>query len=449
VNAGLDLLDALRGAITRYVILPSPEGADAVTAWIAATHAQPAWEHATRLVIKSPEKRCGKSRLLDVAEATCHDPLITVNISPARLVRSIDDDPPTILLDEADAVFGRKAAESHEDLRGILNAGHQRNRPYLRWDATARRGEDCPTFAMAALAGIGDMPDTIEDRAVIISMRRRAPGESVMPFRTRRDAPPLNILRDQLCTWVRCRLDKLTTATPDMPVEDRAADTWEPLCAIADVAGGDWPARIRKATLVLTAAASEADMEASLGLRLLADIRAVFDSPFMASAELVSRLHNVDDAPWADFDLTTRRLAARLRGYGIKAGHNAAKTARGYRLEDFSDAFARYLASAPVQTSETYAEQREPTDAYEATDDPGRPARNERPRIPAGQVMFTDAGTLPGAGVPEHAACTECRGPLDRVLVSIGETTHPGCDPQPGSDRHRDARQPPARRAHS
>ncbi len=111
------------------------------------------------------------------------------------------------------------------------------------------------------------MPDTIEDRAVVISMRRRAPGESVAPFRTRRDAPPLNDLRDQLCAWVRSRMDRLIHATPDMPVEDRVADTWEPLCAIADAAGGDWPARVRKATLVLSAAAGEADIEASLGVR--------------------------------------------------------------------------------------------------------------------------------------------------------------------------------------
>ena len=68
-------------------------------------------EHATRLVITAPEKRCGKSRLLDIIEATCHKPLITVNVSPAALVRSIGEtDPPTLLLDEADTVFGRKAA---------------------------------------------------------------------------------------------------------------------------------------------------------------------------------------------------------------------------------------------------------------------------------------------------------------------------------------------------
>ena len=91
--------------------------------WIAATHAVPAWNCAPRLDITSPVKQCGKSRLLDIIEATCHDPLVTVNISAAALVRSISGDPPTLLLDEADTVFGPKSADNHEDLRGILTPG--------------------------------------------------------------------------------------------------------------------------------------------------------------------------------------------------------------------------------------------------------------------------------------------------------------------------------------
>ena len=155
--------------------------------WIAATHAQAAWQHAPRLVIRAPVKRCGKSRLLDIVEGTCHNPLITVNASPAAVYRAIGTDtPPTLLVDEADTIFGGKNADANEDLRGLLNAGHQRNRPAIRWDAGTRSLETIPTFAMAALAGIGAMPDTIEDRAVVIKMRRRAPGEIGRPV----PAPP-------------------------------------------------------------------------------------------------------------------------------------------------------------------------------------------------------------------------------------------------------------------
>jgi hypothetical protein len=169
---GARLLGELRAAVGRYVVFPSPQAADAVTLWTAATHAQPAWEHAPRLAVVSPLKRCGKSRLLDVVAETCHAPLITVNATIAAVVRSIGQDPPT-----------------------LLNAGHQRNRPMLRWDVTSRTAEHLDTFAMALLAAIGELPDTIMDRAVVVRMRRRAPGEQVDPYRTRRDAPPLNAAR--------------------------------------------------------------------------------------------------------------------------------------------------------------------------------------------------------------------------------------------------------------
>src|SRR6266487_975497 len=171
------------------------EGPDAATLWVAATHAQDAWEHATRLVVKSPLKRCGKSRLLDLVEHLAHNVLVTGNISPAALARSVTaTDPPTLVCDEMDAVFikrGGERSEAAEILRGLINSGHQRGRPYTRWDVTTRQLEQCPTFAMAALAGIGDLPDTIEDRGVIVTMRRRARGEQVTPLRRRRDVPAL------------------------------------------------------------------------------------------------------------------------------------------------------------------------------------------------------------------------------------------------------------------
>src|SRR3954470_11694950 len=91
---GAAVLDRLHATVTRYVVLPSPEAIDAVVLWIAATHAQTAWAHAPRLVIRAPEKRCGKSRLLDVVEGCCHNPLLTVNASPAAIYRSIGSDTP-------------------------------------------------------------------------------------------------------------------------------------------------------------------------------------------------------------------------------------------------------------------------------------------------------------------------------------------------------------------
>jgi len=346
--AGTAVLDRLHHTLTRYVVLPSPEATDAVALWIAATHAQPAWAHAPRLVIRAPEKRCGKSRLLDVVEATCHHPLITVNASPAAVYRSIgSDDPPTVLLDEADTVFGPKAGEANEDLRGLLNAGHQRNRPALRYNAGAKRVEAIPTFAMAALAGIGAMPDTIEDRAVVVRMRRRTADETVAPYRQRRDGPVLRHVASELNRWLRGNLPRLEQAEPVMPLEDRAADTWEPLIAVADLAGESWPDRARHAAETLTA---ERDVSAGTSerIRLLADCRTAFaDRDAIPTTELIDRLKADPEAPWAEYagtGLTAMRLATLLREYDINSTTIRFPTgqAKGYRHVDFTDAWQRY-----------------------------------------------------------------------------------------------------------
>lgn len=354
---GAALLDSLRAALTRYVILPTSHAADAVTLWIAATHAQPAWPHAPRLVIRAPEKRCGKSRLLDVVEATCHAPFITVNSSPAAVYRSITDDPPTLLVDEADTIFGAKA-EGNEDLRGLLNAGHQRNRPAKRYDANANRVESIPTFAMAALAGIGAMPDTIEDRAVVIRMRRRGPGETVAPFRHRRDRPPLRQLAADLNTWLRADLGTLEAAEPPMPVEDRAADTWEPLIVVADHAGAHWPDRARAAVLTLTADADD-NGQMSTRLRLLTDCRTAFGTDTaLPTAVLLDRLKADPEAPWGDYGpsgLTAMKLGTILREYEIRSDTIRFQTgqAKGYRRADFTDAWARYCPTDDTPPGDT------------------------------------------------------------------------------------------------
>jgi hypothetical protein len=323
---GPAVLDRLRDTLTRYVVLPSPEATDAVTLWIAASHVQPAWAHAPRLVIRAPEKRCGKSRLLDVVEGTCHQPLITVNASTAAVYRSLGSaDPPTLLVDEADTIFGGKQAEANEELRGLLNAGHQRNRPTIRWNSAQNRIETIPTFAMAALAGIGAMPDTIEDRAVVIRMRRRAPGESVAPYRHRRDGPALRRLAADLNRWLRANTVRLEHAEPAMPLEDRAADTWEPLIAVADLAGADWPDRARHAAGLLTAE-RDGDGVSSDRVRLLIDCRTAFGAfDAIPTAALLAALKADPEAPWDEYGgqaaggLTAMRLGAMLRDYGIRS----------------------------------------------------------------------------------------------------------------------------------
>lgn len=416
---GAELLNDVRAALTRFVILPSDATTDAVVLWIAATHVQPAWAHAPRLVIRAPEKRCGKSRLLDVIEATCHEPLITVNASSAAVYRAIGtDDPPTLLVDEADTIFGsKKSAEANEDLRGLLNAGHQRNRPAIRYDASTRSVERIPTFAMAALAGIGHMPDTIEDRAVIVRMRRRAPGERVDPYRHRRDRPALTELGSDLRTWLRAYVDQLADAMPPMPVEDRAADTWEPLVAVADLAAGSWPDRARAAAELLTAEHDDTG-EVRTSTALLADCRTAFnDAAALPTEELLNRLRHDPEAPWGEYGpagLTARRLGLMLAEYDIrpaKSRYPDGRQLRGFARTDFADAWSRYCPTELDQAAAGTA----------ADPDPSQPSQPELPSSVRDGSLPWDGSTRPTD--PTRPALTSAG-----TVGTVG-TDHPhGCE---------------------
>ncbi|AYN40583.1 DUF3631 domain-containing protein [Streptomyces dangxiongensis] len=359
---GSALLDELRARIAKFVILPSEQALDAVTLWVAATHLQPAWQHAPRLAVVGPAKRCGKSRLLDILTETVHEPMLTINTTPAAVFRSITDEPPTLLVDEADTIFGTpKMAEKNEEMRGLLNAGHQRNRYVTRVVGNDHTPHKFATFAMAALAGIGDLPDTIMDRSVVIRMRRRAEGESVKPFRSRRDTPALHDLRDRIAAWARPLLDEAADLEPAMPVEDRAADTWEPLVIVADLAVGSWPRRSREACARMVAAEVEVEEEQPGGARILADIRSVFvaqrEVDSLSTDELLHHLRQNAESPWAEWGrsgLTARDLARMLNQFGIKPGNVrlADGTQRkGYMRNKFIDAWRRYCPTVhPVDT---------------------------------------------------------------------------------------------------
>jgi hypothetical protein len=351
----VEALKLAHAKLTKYVVFPCPEAADAATLYAAATHAMPRLEFAARLVIKSPVKRCGKSRLLDVLAQLVRRPLLTSDISAAALVRSINDDnPPTLMLDEADATFGKalKGDEKAEHLRGILNAGFGRDRPYRRWDVTTRSMEDCPTFAMAVLAGIGSLPDTIEDRAVIIDLRRKSPAERVAKYRTRRDKPEVARAGQELADVIGPYAEMIGDAEPDMPpgLDDRAEDVWEAMIAVADLAGGDWPARARKAAAGLSGNGTAAD--ATLGERLLADLHDVFgDAGAMHVETILGKLHEISEAPWGDWygrPLNARDLAKLLRPYGVRSlgVKLGGLTLKGYRREHLHDPWTRYLPPA-------------------------------------------------------------------------------------------------------
>lgn len=346
---GAAILDRAVEVVRKYCVLPTTEATHAVALWSAATHALPALPAAPRLVVTSAVKRSGKTRVLDVVEGLVCNPLVTMNATPAAVFRSLDcEHPPTLIFDEVDTIFGSaRVAEANEDLRGLLNAGFQRGKPALRCVGPHQIPTEFATFSMAAMAGIGGVPDTIRDRAVNIRMRRRKPGETVSPFRERRDRPQLDDVRAAFTAWLaQPHIHKeLEAAEPEMELEDREADVWEPLLMIADLAGGEWPQRARNAAKRLTEDVADAEDD-SLAVKLLHDLHGIFTdtikSDFAPTEILLQHLRDIEEAPWRGQDLNAHGVGRLLKEFGIKSTRDTTGTKRGYKRHAFTDAWERY-----------------------------------------------------------------------------------------------------------
>jgi hypothetical protein len=351
---GAELLDDLTMHVRKYVVL-APSQVDTLALWTLHSYAIEAAECTPYIHVTSPEKRCGKSLLEEVEESIVNKPWLTGRVSAAVLIRRLERDAPTLLLDEADGVF-KVESEYSEALRSILNSGHRRGCPACLCVKSGAGFElaEFKVWGPKCIAGIGRLPDTVADRSIRIELRRRAPNEPVARFRRREVEAEARPLKERAARWTAAHLEALRTARPSIPsaLDDRAADGWEPLLAIGDAAGGDWPRRARLAALALSC--GDARDDDSLGVKLLADIRTVFEErgvDRLSSAELLASLNAIEESPWGDLKgkpLEARRLARLLRPYGIKPGTIRladGQTPKGYSAEAFSDAWSRYLLS--------------------------------------------------------------------------------------------------------
>jgi phage/plasmid primase-like uncharacterized protein len=390
---GAALLTALSKAMSTYVIV-SNEQADAAALWSIRTHGHDASDVSPPLVLKSAQKRSGKSRLAEVLERIVARPLLVSGITAAALLRIIEMQAPTLLLDEIDALM-KQDREMAEALRGIINSAFSRAGARFILNVPVPGGGYEPrqfsTWAPLLLSGIGNLPDTVRDRSIEIEMFRKRREEKVRRLR-RRDGDDLNVLGRKSARWVRDNLERLREVMPGIPagLNDRAADAWESLFAIADLAGGDWPQRARKAALTLCG--EQAKEDDNIATQLLLDIRAVFATEQIRSQTLVEELVSLEGHQWAEFGkngkpLTQNKLARLLKPYKIRpgtirTGPREQDTAKGYKLAQFADVFERYLPDPSIQTvtpsqaneSEAFCDPETVTPTSNVADENGRNA---------------------------------------------------------------------------
>jgi hypothetical protein len=352
--SGAELLADTVAMIQRYLVLPDGS-AEILAVWAVHTHCYDCFAISPRLAITSVEKGCGKTTLLDVLACLVARPLPTSNATVPAIFRVVEVSKPTILMDEADTFL-----KDNDELRGILNTGHRRGGAVLRCVGDEHEPRMFSTWAPAAIAAIGKIPDTLEDRSVACRMRRRKPTERVQNFRSDR-VEQFTVLARKMARWAVDNEQTLRASDPDVgKLQNRVADNWRPLLAIADVAGGVWPERIRAIAAVAVAARAEQ----SVRVELLIDIRAAFetnDTDTMFSEDLVAYLVGLEGHPWVEWKngkpLTKASLARLLNPFEIYPDQVriGATTRKGYHLRQFKDAFDRYTPSQIETTKQAYS----------------------------------------------------------------------------------------------
>jgi Protein of unknown function (DUF3631) len=342
------LITALVRCIQHHVVM-RPEAALAAALWIILTWVhEEAATHSPILMVTSPEAECGKSTLLGVIGLLVPRSLASVGISSAALFRSIEKWQPTLIIDEADVAFVQ-----NEDLRAVVNSGWTRGQGVVRCDGDDNEPRLFSTFCPKAIGLKGKkLPDTTASRTIVIELKRKFADEKAEDFR-HVDSPELQELRQQLLRWKIDNAETLAKASPVLPdgFYNRVAANWHLLLAIADAAGGEWPERAREAAS--TIAKVKATVDASRGVQLLDDIRAIFDcqTDCVFSSTLIGHLTLDPEGPWAEYNrgkpITQKQVANLLRAFGIASATVwiNGKSAKGYKQAVFADAWTRYLAA--------------------------------------------------------------------------------------------------------
>ena len=348
---GAALLDDLADVFPKFLVL-SEGAAEALALWTLHTHAHDAARISPILAVTSPQKRCGKTKTLDVLGPLVRRPLPASNITAAALFRATEVFRPTLLIDEADTFL-----EDADELRGILNSGHSRSAAFvIRTVGDDHEPRIFTTWAPKAIAKIGKLSGTLADRAIPIRMARKLPADRVERL-TEAEVDRLRDFARRAARWVADQFVDLRDADPPTPagLHDRAADNWRPLLAIADVAGGGWPVRARVAIARL---ADDDDGDEAAPVLLLGDLRDLFDArrvDRLPSAEIAEALGKLEERPWPEWKngkpITQRQVAALLRPFRIVPNNIRlpdGKTPKGYHRDQFADAWRRYLSEDPL-----------------------------------------------------------------------------------------------------
>jgi Protein of unknown function (DUF3631) len=356
---GAVLLDEMSKAMTGHIAMKETE-ADTIALWCLYSHAFDLFPVAPRLGIRAATAECGKTETLRRLKRFVNRPLECDGLTAAVFFRVIDAAQPTFLLDELDNML----PEDKSAMLGAMNSGYSRKGRQLRCIGDKNEVRAFRTFAPFVYAMVGKPTGTFDSRTIAIELRRATP-EKARTLLSLEDEDEedkrLSNLGRKAARWAADNRDELAKIRPDMgALVNRPAMNWRPLYAVAELAGGDWPKRARKAAEAAARARSDHDIK----VELIIDIKALMDADpqaeAWASAMLADQLAKMEGRPWGEFGksqkpITQNTIARMLKPFNIVPDYIGPEHSRcrGYLRSQFEEVFAAYATPPPSHNCAT------------------------------------------------------------------------------------------------
>jgi len=364
---GDDLLFTLSNYISDYIYINEPLPR-VIASWVLAAHLIDCWDRFPYLGLASPEKRCGKTTLLELLYRVVPNPYYTGSITPSAIYRLVEAEKPTLLMDESQSLSDdRIRSEQYDAIRGILNAGIAKDARVTRCGGQSMSDiVHFNIYSPKVFALIGKLNHVIEDRSITIELSRKPTNAPTKSVKYRELESTGDTIKERIEEW-KSKVTKRATnlyikdhILPELPTtNDRMKDLLLPLQVVTKLLGESDDYLYEYAEYIEERGTREDSR--SIGVRLLEASRSIMkDSSFISTADLLLGLHEREGEPWATYStgrpMTSEALACILRKYAVRPVKKQTtikgkqRCIRGYLRTHLEREWNKYLAEHEVRS---------------------------------------------------------------------------------------------------
>lgn len=225
---------AVKTALETYIEFEDGRVYDFLTLWVIGTYVFHCFNSYPYLYIGGM-KQVGKTKLLTLLSLLCHNAIFSNNISTASAFRLVQSGRCTLLMDETEKLVN---PEREIDFRNMLYSGYKKGVFVYRTHKDTLKPEPFEVYSPKAIANISGLTDILEDRCVVIFLKRGKNFDTVnreIPL----DSPVWQQIRDKLYIFYLSCLNEFTEHTEFSHLlnrhvlKQRELELWKPILTLA------------------------------------------------------------------------------------------------------------------------------------------------------------------------------------------------------------------------